>query len=313
MASIKRLLRKMVGQNDHSSHPAPPEPRQLTFAEAVAIVRGLEDPHELAALNNPLSYVELLASCLHRQKHGIRQVKGSSSLDSTESKRFATLLRVLENGVPPLSLAMARPIARHADSLRFNYSRHEFWRWAGDIGIHFEASSSFADKGRLLAAVVRILRPRNCLELGTAYGMSGHFILSQLEALGEGGHLTTVEFAEQQYQLSRAALEARYGDLVTCQRLDIATELPGIAESLQPLHFVFHDANHTGDAYVKDFHTLEQYLASGSVLIVDDIDWKNAAVPDSVGTYKGWLTLVEHKRVRQAVEVDDRLGLLQMA
>jgi predicted O-methyltransferase YrrM len=67
-----------------------------------------------------------------------------------------------------------------------------------DAGYHrfpapYQQMSVTLEEAQLLYALVRAIRPRNVLELGTGLGLSGFFIASALKANGDDGFLFTVE------------------------------------------------------------------------------------------------------------------------
>jgi predicted O-methyltransferase YrrM len=259
----------------------------------------------------PVAYLDLLRGCLEKKTLDIREIKKSPvKSGDTALKQFASLVDALKN-LPPIEFAIADDIARAADSLRGNQSPMETDHWAGDIRSHFEMSSSFGGKGRILTAVIRYTRSNHCLELGTAYGMSALFILEALKAQGENTHLTTVEGSQLQHLTASQILKTRYGDRVSCEYGWTGQVLPQIIKSIPPVNFLFHDAGHSRKDYVSDFHTLLPVLAPGAVVLIDDINWNDPRFySGNPQCYKGWREVVSHPRVRWAVEIDNDIGLL---
>jgi predicted O-methyltransferase YrrM len=195
-----------------------------------------------------------------------------------------------------------------ADSYELNFGP---WSFSADVGLHFLMSSSFGAKGRLLYNVVRFMRSERCLELGTAYGMSTFFILAALEKYTKSGCLATIEGGEPQFTLASTALKARYPQNVVCYFGFIDKVLPDALKSLGPVDFVFHDAGHRREDYIRDFDQFSASLAHGAVVFFDDIRWeKPKHLAEDPHSYEGWLQVVAHPRVRRAVEIDNALGLL---
>jgi predicted O-methyltransferase YrrM len=257
----------------------------------------------LSKIGNPVSFVKFIADSLSHSPVSVKVLKGTLGIESTGQRRLATYIDLLKRGTPMVSFDMARDIASHVDSILQNRRYKEFFRWAGDVGIHSVGASSDPAKGRIIAAAVRAMRPRSCLELGTCYGISSYFILSQLESLAEGGQLHTVEFSEVQFEISSSSLKSRFQSAVTSHNADIEKQLDTIARGIGPIDFVFHDANHRGDNYIKDFEVLTPHLKSGALLLLDDIDWKNPHVSQSLSTYDAWRRIVDSDRVEFAAEV----------
>ena len=77
------------------------------------------------------------------------------------------------------------------------------------------------------------------------------------------------------------------------------------------MDFVFHDASHSRDAYVRDFELLAAGLPPGAVVLFDDIRWEDERrAGASAQTYAGWTAVVAHARVRRAAELDRNMGIL---
>jgi predicted O-methyltransferase YrrM len=243
----------------------------------------------------PVNYLEFLRNCIKKEKINYREIKTDlSSSNDVFNNRFSSLLNILNN-LPPIEFKIAEEIAKVADTYLGNY----------DIRTHFEISSSFGKKGRILMSVVRILQAKQCLELGTAYGMASLFILEALKT-NDTCHLSTIEGWKDLFLLSSQMLETRYGNRVTCELGLTQDVLPSIVKSIQPLDFLFHDAGHSKEDYVRDFNMVLPILKPGSIAIIDDIRWKG-----DPSTYEGWHEVLNHHRVRRAVEIDNGgMGLL---
>jgi len=270
-----------------------------------ALARAGED------IQFPLAYVEFLRSCLERKTYPITPVKSKrGGADSEPARRFGSLLGALAN-LPPLEFALAESLAKTADAYSGNSMPMESGSWAGDVRAHFEMSSSFGHKGRILAAIVRFMRCQRCLELGTAYGMSAMFILEALSKQGRHTHLTTVEGSELQYKIALEQLEGRYPGRVACEYGWTSSVLPRLAKSLEPVDFMFHDAGHSRKDYVGDFHAALPLLAPGAVVLFDDINWNDPRfAANNPQCRQGWLEVASHAKVRWAVEIGQEMGLV---
>jgi predicted O-methyltransferase YrrM len=258
----------------------------------------------------PSEYVEFLRGCMESKNLRLREIKSySGGNDNSASKRFATLVDTLRS-VPPIDFISAEEIALISDSIRGNFGYIEGSKWAGDVASLFGMSSSFGKKGRILSAIVRFTQSKSCLELGTAYGMSALFMLETLKYRGEDVHLTTLEGSEYQYAVSSKILKERYDNKVTCHVGWTYDVLPDIVKSLTSVDFLFHDAGHTKKDYVNDFHAVLPVLPDGAAVLIDDIRWDDPRFSDNPRCYEGWREVVNHSRVRRAVEIDDDMGLL---
>lgn len=147
--------------------------------------------------------------------------------------------------------------------------------------------------GRLLLWVVRALRPRTCLELGTGAGFSMAYESAALELNG-GGRLIGVEASEDcaaltRETLSAVGLEGSSQILVGRgeERIDDAVQAMG------PLEFAYEDEDHRPAATIAVADRLIEALAPGGVLLIDDIHlaWS--------GMHRAW----------RAIERDPRLAV----
>ena len=275
------------------------------------ILAALQAHGRLAEIHDVLGYVNFLRDCIQPVSFQIREIKGKEDLDCVESKRFATLLLSLQSGLPPVDFHLAKDVGLVADEYRSVFSPIEYDLWAGDTALHFSVSSSFGKKGRLLFNIVRLMRSRDCLELGTAYGLSALFLAGSMRVIGLKGHLTTIEFAKHQFSLASKMLETKYPDAVTCIHGSTQDTLPYVVKTLSGLDFVFHDAAHSREDYIADFNAFVESLRRGAVVLFDDINWDDrrfASTPP--GTHEGWLEVVSHPQVKRAVELNEEMGLL---
>lgn len=153
----------------------------------------------------------------------------------------------------------------------------------------------------LLYRLVRELRPESCLELGTAFGISGSYLAAALERNGTG-RLTTLEgspdwarHAEETFrELGLAGrAEVRVGP--------IAESLRGLPDEAGAFDFAFLDAEHQAEATLVEFDAVLSRLAPGSVVVIDDVNWDPVRA-----AFDG---LAERERVALAVPVG-RLGLI---
>jgi predicted O-methyltransferase YrrM len=216
--------------------------------------------------------------------------------------------------IPTLEIQTVEKIGHIADGLRNHNETMQTEQWAGDVRAHFEMSSSFGAKGRVLSTIIRYMGSHTCLELGTAYGMSALFILEAMTRQNGDISLITVEGGETQYSVSSDLLKKHYGDKVSCVYGWTNQVLPQLVNSLPPIDFMFHDAGHSQLDYTRDFNAILPVLKPGAVVLVDDIRWSDPRFAEGdPQCYRGWLDIVSHPRVSRAVEIDDSMGLLLLA
>jgi predicted O-methyltransferase YrrM len=266
-------------------------------------------------VNDPLTYVKNLRNFIEPLTFKTTTIKDRSADNNDRAtRRLSELERLFTTNVPPIPFSIAQDLARYADEFLGLQCAYDEQNYSGDIGLHFALSSSLGHKGRLVATTIRLMRPINCLELGTCYGMGSMCILSMLGRNGESGKLNTVERFDPQYSLARERLQQRYGDSVSCHKGNVQDVLPGILNGMAKTDFVFHDASHTKKDYIRDFALMEPYLASGCVVLIDDIRWGDPRFfSEDPKPYEGWLAVVAHDRVVKAMEVNNELGLILLS
>lgn len=273
---------------------------------------SLAGSHELSYLNNPIAYITNLRKCIEPLKFNISSIKyDSQQKNDIASLKFSNLIERLQYNTPPIPFPIAKTIAKYADEYFGNLSSFEAENYAFDIADHFRLSSSFGNKSRLLATVVRFMRPKTCLELGTGYGMSAVAIVSMLKAIGDFESFDTIDGLEPMCSLSKETLKNQFGELVTCHKGFIQVELPNILKSKNHVDFVFHDAGHSREDYINDFKIVEPHLSTGAIIIFDDLHWDDPRFRvNPPQTYEGWTEIVKHKRVKRAVEINKNIGLI---
>src|SRR5690606_32967933 len=108
------------------------------------------------------------------------------------------------------------------------------------------------DQGRLLFSLVRVLRPRSVLELGTNIGISAAYIRLGLRYGGQGS-LTTVDASGARLELARRnfdTLGLDHPDWVEGRFDDV---VPSLLTTVRPLDLVFIDGNHKRDPTLSYF------------------------------------------------------------
>ncbi len=119
-------------------------------------------------------------------------------------------------------------------------------------------------KGKILAEVVRKLKPRKILEVGSLYGYSAILITKNSPANAE---ITTVEKNPEHARITeqnveRAELESQI-KVIKGDAMEILPKLPG------PFDLVFLDAEKT--QYLDYLKAVEDKLHQGSVVVADNV------------------------------------------
>ncbi|MDE1822447.1 MAG: class I SAM-dependent methyltransferase [Euryarchaeota archaeon] len=152
-------------------------------------------------------------------------------------------------------------------------------------------STDSQDRGPVLYAVTRALRPTVVLETGVANGSSTYYFLSAMKANGKGtlhsidlppGTDTTSEY----HKADMTAIAQGHGSgwLVpaelrapwTLHLGDTRKVLPKVLESTPKLDLFFHDSEHTYEAMTFEFNSAWPCLQPGGVLGSDDVGWNRS-------------------------------------
>ena len=130
-------------------------------------------------------------------------------------------------------------------------------------------------EGRLLTAVVAMLRPRSVLEIGT---FTGYSALSMAEALPADGRIVTCDISEEHLAIARRHIAASpYAGVIEIRSgpaLETIATLPG------PFDLVFIDADKT--SYSAYFEATLAKLAPDGVILVDNVLWSGRVLDPTI-------------------------------
>jgi predicted O-methyltransferase YrrM len=125
---------------------------------------------------------------------------------------------------------------------------------------------------RLLLHLVRELRPRECLELGTGYGISTAYQAAALE-LDSRGHLVSLDVPEMSELAARGLARLGLDSRVELVPGLLADTLDAVAGRSPGFDYALLDADHTEKSTVGAFDTILPAMADPGVVVVDDINW----------------------------------------
>lgn len=151
-------------------------------------------------------------------------------------------------------------------------------------------------QGRLLEMLVRMLRPRRALEIGT---FTGYSALSMAAGLEEGAELHTVEVDDEQEEFIRSYFaRSPHGRKITLHigsALDIVPKLGGEFD----LAFIDGDKREYPDYYrmLMGDDGGRPLVHSGSVLIADNILWSGKVVRPVAHNDRHTQALLEFNRM----------------
>jgi hypothetical protein len=142
---------------------------------------------------------------------------------------------------------------------------------------------------------VRTLRPKSCVEMGTAVGISAAYQAAALTLNGRGT-FTTLEGAASLADIARENLRRLGLGTVPVVIGRFEHTLQDVLERQRPVDYIFVDGHHDGQATVTYFEQMIPFLAEPAFLIFDDIAW-------SEGMKKAWNAIARDERVRLAVDL----------
>jgi caffeoyl-CoA O-methyltransferase len=130
-------------------------------------------------------------------------------------------------------------------------------------------------EGRLLTALVAMLRPRLVLEIGT---FTGYSALSMAEALPPDGRIITCDISEKHLEI--AGRHIRSSPYASSIDVRLGPALETIETLDGPFDLVFIDADKP--SYPRYYEAVLPKLAPGGVILVDNVLWSGEVV-DGVG------------------------------
>ena len=121
-------------------------------------------------------------------------------------------------------------------------------------------------QGRLLKFLVKMIRPRRILEIGTFTGYSG---LCMAEGLDEGGKLYTFEVEDELEDFTRRWIDgSQFADKIEFIIGDALEIVPTLGEKFD---LVFMDGNKR--EYIKYYELAMEYLSDGGWILADNTLW----------------------------------------
>ena len=121
-------------------------------------------------------------------------------------------------------------------------------------------------QGRMLKMFVRMIKPKNILEIGT---YSGYSAICLAQGLEEQGHLYTFEINDEQEDFTRPWLEnSAVADKITFTIGDALELVPGMGVTFD-LAFIDGDKR----KYIEYYEMVIQHLSKGGYIIADNTLW----------------------------------------
>jgi predicted O-methyltransferase YrrM len=160
-----------------------------------------------------------------------------------------------------------------------------------------------ANIGNLFTWLVMQRKPEIVVEFGSAFGTSGMYWLSGLEATGSG-RLLTFEPNHDWAMVARDNLSAIGSRFELTERV-FEDNVHAVVGDVPCIDIGFIDAVHTSAFVLPQFELVLQRLRPGGLVLFDDIDFTE----DMAAC---WRRLAHDRRVLAAVAVAGHVGIVEM-
>lgn len=163
------------------------------------------------------------------------------------------------------------------------------------LGHFSEVASKKAFWCLLLFMLIRTVRPKSCIEMGTAVGISAAYQTAALRLNGQGG-LVTLEGEAFNADIAKNNFQQLGLDGVEVIVGRFQDTLPDVLTNRRPVDYVFVDGHHDEQATLAYFEQILPFLAETALLVFDDIAWTE-------GMKRAWNTIANDRRVGVAVDL----------
>lgn len=145
--------------------------------------------------------------------------------------------------------------------------------------------SAEVETGELLYGMVRLAKPKICVETGTAQGETAWYIGRALQENGEGGQLYTAETEDAQIVLAIPKLRSLPVNIVRGKGIDLIKAIGS------PIEFAFIDSWWV-PVRLEEAEAIIPKMAEHSLLVLHDTCQNYGAVHDRVLELTHWQHLV---------------------
>lgn len=155
--------------------------------------------------------------------------------------------------------------------------------------------------GRFLSSLVSQFEAPNIVEIGTAFGVSGMYMLS---TIGDG-HLWTFDPCDDWAEVSTTNLNSintRYDRIGEA----FETGFPNRCAEIPPIQIAFVDGLHTYENVTREVELLEPHMVGHSFLILHDVEL-------DAEMKRAWNQIRNSNRVMWSAFVERQFGLCELA
>jgi len=167
----------------------------------------------------------------------------------------------------------------------------------------YRTSSVPSHWGLFLFFLVRQVKPRSVVELGTNLGVSAMYIQAALDMNGNKSSFSSIEGDPTLADIARESVgrisSSRF-EVVNGRFQDV---LPAVLQKLTPIQLVFIDGHHEEAAMLRYYHSILPFLDRNSVVVFDDL------YPWNIGLRRAWSKIRHDEPAAVAVDFA-KFGLL---
>mgnify|MGYP001567656382 CR=1 FL=1 len=149
----------------------------------------------------------------------------------------------------------------------------------------------------VLYLLVRAIKPKTVIELGTNVGISSSFIAAALQQNGENGRLVTLESSPYRLKVAREVHRNLGLDNVTYVQGLFADTLDDTLSRMGSVDLAFIDGHHLYKPTLDYYEQIFPAAAPDGVFVFDDIRW-------SEGMVRAWSEIKADQRIGLAVDLD---------
>jgi predicted O-methyltransferase YrrM len=157
--------------------------------------------------------------------------------------------------------------------------------------------------GDVFAWLAEQRRPQIVVEFGSAFGFSGMYWLSGLEAAG-AGHLYSFEINSIWGEIAKSNL-SRIGTRFTLTMGSFEDHVDRVVP--HPIDIAFVDGIHTYEWVMAQYGILKRKVAPGAILLFDDIDFPTGRMRQC------WEDIAAGSDVLAACELNKHVGVIELA
>lgn len=158
--------------------------------------------------------------------------------------------------------------------------------------------------GDLYAWLVVQRRPETVVEFGSAFGVSGMYFMSGLQAAGTG-HLYSFEINPSWAEIAETNIRS-LGNSLTLTRGSFEEHVDRVVPG--PIDLAFVDGIHNYEFVTQQFALLLPRMRPGGLLLFDDINFPR----QGARMQEAWQEIAAHPQVVAAVEVQRQLGVVEL-